>query len=93
MYIVVLITLCGVAVGYLLRRLRWLRHVNYTIIATISFMLFVLGVSVGENPLIMRESWRLGEVALLISLAAILGSAVAGWALWRYMLGRKEDVQ
>ena len=93
MYIVVLITLCGVAVGYLLRRLRCLLHVNYTIIATISFMLFVLGVSVGENPLIMRESWRLGGVALLISLAAILGSAVAGWALWRYMLGRKEDVQ
>lgn len=93
MYIVVLITLCGVAVGYLLRRLRWLRHVNYTITATISFMLFVLGVSVGENPLIMRECWRLGGVALLISLAAILGSAVAGWVLWRYMLGRKEDAQ
>ncbi len=85
MYIVVLIALSGVAVGYVLRRFRFLQRVSVTITLTIAFMLFVLGVSVGENPVIVRGAWRLGGVALAVALAAMLGSALAGWAVWRYV--------
>lgn len=90
MFTVILITLCGVATGYLLRRLSWLRHVNLTIALTINIMLFVLGISVGENPLIIRNFARLSGVALAITLAALLGSAIGGWLVWRYVFKGKE---
>ena len=86
MFKVVLIALLGVGVGYMLRRLRWLRHVNVTITLTICLMLFVLGVSVGANEVIVRGAWQLGGTALLISVAAILGSAAAGWLVWHFAL-------
>lgn len=91
MFTVILITLCGVAVGYLLRNLHWLRHVNITITLTICVMLFVLGISVGENPLIVKHFAHLGGVALAITIAAMLGSAIGGWLVWRYVFKGKEE--
>ena len=60
MFIVILIAAFGVAVGYLLRRFSWVQHANQGIHVTICFMLFVLGISVGENPLIVKNLWRFG---------------------------------
>ena len=91
MFTVVLITLCGVGIGYLLRRLQWLRHVSLTITLTISIMLFVLGLSVGGNSLIMHHFIRLGGVALAVTFAAMIGSAIGGWLVWRYVFNGKEN--
>ena len=44
MLTIVLITLLGIALGYVLRRHRWLQRVEMTIMLTIFVMLFVLGL-------------------------------------------------
>lgn len=85
MFIVILIALAGVAAGYALRRVRLLQGVHHTITVTICFMLFVLGLSVGENAEIIRNLWRYGGQAVLISLASIIGSAIAAALLNRYV--------
>lgn len=85
MFIVILIALAGMAVGYALRRIRLLQHVHTTITLTICFMLFVLGLSVGENADIVHNLWRYGGQALLISVASVVGSAVAGALLYRFI--------
>ena len=82
-----MIALCGVVDGFGLRRWKGLQHVN----STICFMLFVLGLSVGENRLIVSNLWSYGSQALLISLASILGSAISGWALYKYVLKSKQE--
>ena len=83
MFSIIMIALCGVVAGFGLRRWKGLQHVNSTITITICFMLFVLGLSVGENRLIVSNLWSYGSQALLISLASILGSAIGGWALYK----------
>lgn len=93
MFVVVLIAAIGVAVGYLLRHVRGLQHVNSTISLTICFMLFVLGISVGENRQIVQNLWRFGGQGLLIGVAGILGSAVAGWAAYRFIFREREDMK
>lgn len=93
MFTVILCALLGVTAGYLLRRLRALQHVHTTITLTICFMLFVLGLSVGENATIIRNLWLYGSQALLISVASIMGSAIAAWLLYRYWfkdMGKEE---
>lgn len=91
MFSIIMIALCGVVAGFGLRRWKGLQHVNSTITITICFMLFVLGLSVGENRLIVSNLWSYGSQALLISLASILGSAISGWALYKYVLKSKQE--
>lgn len=55
MFSIIMIALCGVVAGFGLRRWKGLQHVNSTITITICFMLFVLGLSVGENRLIVSN--------------------------------------
>lgn len=76
MLTVVLITLLGIGIGYVLRRhRRWLRHVDRTIMLTIFVMLFVLGWSVGGNDELVRHLPSCGGQAALIAVAAMVGSA------------------
>lgn len=84
-----MIALCGVVVGFGLRRWRALQNVNHTITITICFMLFVLGLSVGENKMIIQHLGNYGIQALLISVASMLGSAIGGWALYKYVFQRE----
>ena len=76
MLTVVLITLLGIALGYVLRRHRWLQRVDTTIMLTIFVMLFVLGLTVGSNRYVIENLPSLGGLAALIALAAMTGSAV-----------------
>lgn len=90
MFSVIMITLCGVIVGFSLRRWKALQKVNHTITITICFMLFVLGLSVGENRLIVQNLWSFGAQALIISFASMLGSALGAWGLYKYVFNKKE---
>lgn len=87
---VVVIMLCGIGVGYLLRRLR-LRWLDATIMVLIWLLLFLLGVEVGENPRIIQGIANLGVEALVLGVAGIAGSAVLAWALWRWSRKAKND--
>lgn len=85
MFLVILFTLLGVAVGYLLRYRPVLRHVSVTINLTICVMLFILGLSVGRDQTIVHHLWRYGGQALLIGAAGLTGSCLAAWGLYRYV--------
>lgn len=94
MFHIILIALSGVAAGYLLRNVRILQHVHSTITLTICFMLFVLGLSVGQNSEIISHLMRYGGQAFLVCMASIAGSVIAAWLLHRYILkGVGEEVK
>ena len=92
MFSLIMIALCGVVVGFGLRRWRALQNVNHTITLTICF---VLGLSVGENKMIIQHLGSYGLQALLISVASMLGSAIGGWALYKYVFkeSKKEGTE
>ena len=78
MWIILLIVLAGILAGYSLRMCAFLKKVN----------LFVLGLSVGYNPLIVGNLGSFGGQALLLSVAGITGSVLLARVV--YLLFFKE---
>ena len=90
MFSIIFTAILGTVCGYLLRRFRGLQRINISITCTICLMLFFLGVSVGENRLLMKNFWSFGLQAALIAGLGLVGSVLAAWALERRFF-RKED--
>lgn len=93
MFIVILFIFLGILSGVLCRKLSTGARISLTDVAArwqgrivtwlIWLLLFLLGIEVGSNEMIMRSLPTLGVEALLLSSAATLGCCVLAWMLWR----------
>lgn len=93
MFIVILFIFLGILSGILCRKLSTGARISLTDVATrwqgrivtwlIWLLLFLLGIEVGSNEMIVRSLPTLGVEALLLSSAATLGCCVLAWMLWR----------
>lgn len=93
MFIVILFIFLGILSGVLCRKLSTGACISLTDVAErwqgrivtwlIWLLLFLLGIEVGSNEMIVRSLPTLGVEALLLSTAATLGCCVLAWALWR----------
>jgi uncharacterized membrane protein YbjE (DUF340 family) len=81
--------LSGIVLGYLFRKKTILQKLGKPISYTICLLLFLLGISVGNNSVIMNNLLSLGSQALLLASAATLGSALAAWIVY-HLLFKKE---
>ena len=88
MLVVVVIMLCGIAVGYLVRK-RNTRFIHHVITVLIWLLLFLLGIEVGSNPHIVKGIQTLGLEALLLTVGGAIGTIILSWLLWKYV-SRKE---
>ena len=64
------------------------RYVHRLFVAQTA-VLFLLGVEVGGNRQIIEGLATLGLEAFSITIAAVIGSCMAAWALW-YLLYKKK---
>lgn len=93
MFIVILFIFLGILSGVLCRKLSIGARISHTDVAArwqgrivtwlIWLLLFLLGIEVGSNEMIVRSLPTLGVEALLLSSAATLGCCVLAWMLWR----------
>lgn len=93
MFIVILFIFLGILSGIFCRKLSTGACISLTDVAEqwqgrivtwlIWLLLFLLGIEVGSNEMIVRSLPTLGVEALLLSTAATLGCCVLAWALWR----------
>lgn len=93
MFIVILFIFLGILSGVFCRKLSTGACISLTDVAErwqgrivtwiIWLLLFLLGIEVGSNEMIVRSLPTLGVEALLLSSAATLGCCVLAWALWR----------
>ena len=93
MFIVILFIFLGILSGVLCRKLSTGARISLTDVAArwqgrivtwlIWLLLFLLGIEVGSNEMIVRSLPTLGVEALLLSSAATLGCCVLTWMLWR----------
>ena len=81
----------GIAIGYLVRNVRGVQAVGTTTMITIVALLFVLGGEIGANEMVMRNLAGLGGEALIIAVAATLGSLVAARIIYRLFFKREGD--
>lgn len=92
MFIIIGIMLTGILSGYLLRskRLTWIHKIITLLIWT---LLFLLGLDVGGNEAIVSGLHTLGLEALIITLAAVIGSILCAWGLWHLLYIRNKEAK
>lgn len=79
MFIIIAIMFAGVGIGYMFRQINFLHKTEKTITYTIFVMLFILGLSVGSNSMIVRNIGQFGWQAALLALFSLTGSILAAW--------------
>ena len=83
MIIVISLMVCGIILGYAVKE-RNLKFVQKLINYAIFLLLFLLGITVGANGDVMNNLDSIGLEALLITLAAIAGSVLCAWGVYRF---------
>lgn len=92
MFSIILTMATGGLLGYLLRRAPFLRQIEKSTSFTVCLLLFVLGLSIGSNRLIVDNLGRFGWQAALLAVAGTAGSILAAsLALHVYHKKRKEE--
>ena len=91
MFKIIAIMFLGIAIGYLVRTVRGVQAVGTTTMITIVALLFVLGGEIGANEMVMRNLAGLGGEALIIAVAATLGSLVAARIIYKLFFKREGD--
>ncbi len=87
---VLVIMSAGIIVGYLMRhRRRAIRIFDSLLVWSIFLLLFLLGFTIGRDPLIMSALPSLGMIALVISVAAMTGSILLAFILWKFFYNKK----
>lgn len=84
MWLIILSMVAGLGIGWLLRK-KTFRSINKVTMIFVWLLLFLLGVEVGNSNQIIESLPNLGGTALLITLGAILGSALMSLILFRWI--------
>ena len=92
MLTVVIIMISGILVGYLIRSFEKLVKVNDKLTTwAIYALLFLMGIGIGANKVIMNSLHTLGFKALIISIGGIAGSILLGWLTYRVFFKKTEQ--
>lgn len=89
LFTIIGIMLSGIGIGYLFRR-KNLNGIHKVITVLIWILLYLLGMEVGNNQAIIEGLQTIGTDALVITVAAVTGSACFAWLLWRFINPKKE---
>lgn len=90
MFIVLLILWSSVLVGYLLR--RWPQPwVSRLLTISIWLMLFIIGIEVGGNEVLVGSLGQLGAEALLITVLTTLCCGAGSLLLWRRLQPKEHE--
>ena len=92
MFTIIGLMLTGMLLGFLLRKQK-LSGIHKVITVLIWLLLFLLGIDVGGNQKIINGLHTIGLEAIVITLAALLGSVTAAWALWDVLYKRNKEGQ
>lgn len=90
MFSIISIMFAGIGFGYLFRGVGLLQKVDKTTSLTIFLLLFVLGISIGSNPLIVNNLGRFGWQAAILAVLGMLGSLLASSAVF-HLFFKKGD--
>jgi len=92
MITVVAIMTAGIVLGYFLKNRTELIKINDKLVTwAIYLLLFILGVGIGANEVIMKSLPTLGLKALAITVGGVIGSIFLAWVTYIKFFKRKES--
>lgn len=74
MFTILSIMILGIISGYIFRRVEFLQKVEKSISVTILVLLFMLGLSIGSNKLIIKNLDEFGSQAIILAVLSLTGS-------------------
>lgn len=77
MFSIISIMFLGIGIGYVLRHRTILQKTEKSITFTKFLLLFILGVSIGSNNLIVNNLGNFGKQAIILAVSGVLGSLIA----------------
>lgn len=89
---IIITMIAGVLIGYLFRNVQFLQKTEKSISYTIFLMLFILGISVGSNDLIINNIARFGWQAFVLASFGCLGSIIASWIVFNLFFKKEESL-
>ena len=90
MFTIISIMFIGIGIGYLMRNVQMLQKVEKSASLTILLLLFVLGVSIGSNRLIVDNLGRFGWQAAVLASLSITGSMLASLMVFHLFFKKGE---
>lgn len=83
--------LAGVLIGHFLRSGKLLENIEKTTSLTIFALLFVLGLSIGSNRLIIENLGRVGWQAVILATLSLTGSIIAARIVFQMFFKKGEE--
>jgi uncharacterized membrane protein YbjE (DUF340 family) len=90
MYIIIALMLGGIILGYFLRGIKHVRHVDRIISVLIFVLVFTLGVSIGTNKLLVNNIGFFSVQAAVIAVFSIAGSLLCSTIISKTILKDKN---
>jgi uncharacterized membrane protein YbjE (DUF340 family) len=91
MFLPIFILLIGATIGFLIRKREKLISLSNKLqIYVIGVMLFCLGVSIGNNPLVMSKLSEIGIKSLLLAILVVLFSAILAFIFYKFEKRKKQ---
>ena len=91
MFSIVMTMLAGVLIGHFLRNGKRVKKIEKSTSITIFVMLFVLGLSVGSNNVIIDNLGRFGWQAAVIAMLGMGGSIIAARIVFQLFFKKGEE--
>ena len=90
MFTIISTMFIGIGVGYLMRNVQILQKIEKSTSLTIFLLLFVLGVSIGSNRLIVDNLGKFGWKAAVLATSSITGSMLASFTVFHLFFKKGE---
>lgn len=91
MFSIICTMLVGVAIGHFVHEGKFVHHIEKSTSITITALLFVLGLSIGSNRLIVENLGRMGWQAALLATLSLAGSIVAARIVFQLFFKKGEE--
>ena len=74
----------GIAIGYLIRnKTKFKKIIDKIVVASIYALLFFIGVNVGANELIIKNLYKIGATALILTFGAVSGTILISLIVYK----------
>lgn len=90
MFLIIFFLISGVAAGYFLRKKTGIiKLADNVTTGAICLLLFLLGLSVGGNEIIINSIAKLGFQAMALTAGAVSGSVIISYFVYTHVFGKR----
>jgi uncharacterized membrane protein YbjE (DUF340 family) len=90
---ILIIMLAGIFIGFLFKKKRSLINAADQLAGlSIYLLLFLLGLSIGNNEIIIKNFARIGLTSVILTISGITGSVFFSYITYKYFFMSDEDL-